>query len=376
DHGHSNLSLADSSFDLWLDGYKAGIPDRKVSIYQKGALAALILDLTIRQLTQNQKNLDDVMRQLWLQFKENGKGYTAQDYQHAAETVAGTSLQNYFKTGYVAEGVTTYYGDYLLARSGVFNWPQYQKELNQYLQKHFADHGHSNLSLADSSFDLWLDGYKAGIPDRKVSIYQKGALAALILDLKIRQLTQNQKSLDDVMRQLWQQFKENGKGYTAQDYQHTAETVAGTSLQNYFDEVINGTAPLEPWLEEALQTVGCTLQTEENVAVSENNFGFKTITKDGKLLISAVAPASPAADALSLEDEIVAVNGRKAELSLQHLLEPDKPQEITFFRNHRLRTAQLRPKTNRFYQNYQVQKLQQASAQQKHNFEQWLKQAF
>lgn len=111
--------------------------------------------------------------------------------------------ENYFRTGYVAEGVTTYYGDYLLARSGIFSADQYFIELNEVCRKHFDDFGQYHLSLADASFDLWLDGYKPGIPDRKVSIYHKGCLAALILDLEIRRATANQKSLDDVLRRLW-----------------------------------------------------------------------------------------------------------------------------------------------------------------------------
>ena len=94
--------------------------------------------------------------------------------------------ENYFRTGYVIEGVTTYYGDLLLARSSVFSQEQYFKEVNNLFKKYFDNFGRFNLSLADSSFDLWVDGYVAGIPNRKVSIYGKGAIAAMILDLEIR----------------------------------------------------------------------------------------------------------------------------------------------------------------------------------------------
>ena len=75
--------------------------------------------------------------------------------------------ENYFRTGYVAEGLTTYYGDYLLARAGVYTADEYFEELNGVLSKHFNDYGHQHYSVADSSFDLWLDGYKPGVPDRK-----------------------------------------------------------------------------------------------------------------------------------------------------------------------------------------------------------------
>ena len=79
------------------------------------------------------------------------------------------SRENYFRTCYIAEGITTYYGEYLLARSHVRTPAQYFEELNTVLRKHFDDAGGDNLSLADASMDLWLDGYKPGVPDRKVS---------------------------------------------------------------------------------------------------------------------------------------------------------------------------------------------------------------
>jgi predicted metalloprotease with PDZ domain len=91
--------------------------------------------------------------------------------------------ENYFRTCFVAEGCTTYYGDLFLKRAGVFSDETYIKELQVYMKRHFENCAHATQSLADSSFDLWLDGYEKGIPNRKVSVYHKGALVALVLDL-------------------------------------------------------------------------------------------------------------------------------------------------------------------------------------------------
>ena len=85
----------------------------------------------------------------------------------------------------MAEGLTTYYGDYLLARCGIRSFEEYILDINSLLQRHFNNFGRYNYSLAESSSDLWLDGYVAGIPNRKVSIYAEGALAAFILDIKM-----------------------------------------------------------------------------------------------------------------------------------------------------------------------------------------------
>jgi predicted metalloprotease with PDZ domain len=169
--------------------------------------------------------------------------------------------ENYFPTCFVVEGATTYYGDLFLRRSGVFDDTAYLRELQIYLKRHFEQSRYAMQSLVESSFDLWLDGYEKSIPNRKVSVYQKGALVTLILDLSIRKLHQHQRSFDDVMRQLWNNFGIPFAGYSLEDYRQVVEQVAGQPLQWYWDECILGNAPLENRLNEALAWVGLQMIT-------------------------------------------------------------------------------------------------------------------
>ncbi|MBJ6119816.1 M61 family metallopeptidase [Pontibacter sp. BT310] len=286
--------------------------------------------------------------------------------------------ENYFKTGYVAEGITTYYGDYMLARSGVFTAKQYFDELSTTLQRYFADYSRHHMSVADSSFDLWLDGYKPGIPDRKVSIYIKGALTALLLDLKLRKETNNRANLDAVMRELWIRFGQQTIGYTEQDYADLVDEIAGQSFRSYFDNYINGTAPIEPVLDEALNYVGCTLKSNENTLLYESRFGFK-VSADQTIKVTAIAPASPAYNSLSIDDELVALNGRKLEQNLQHLLQQLAPTEtitLTLFREKQLQQVMLIPASHTFYPKYSIEKRPDATTIEKQNFKLWLHQEF
>ena len=171
--------------------------------------------------------------------------------------------ENYFSTCFVAEGVTTYYGDLILRQSGVFTDEAYLKELQVVFKRHFEHNGHAFQSLTESSWDLWLDGYDKGVPDRKVSVYHKGAIAALILDLHIRQRTSHGRSLDDVMRLMWQRFGKPFVGYTLNDYRELTEAVAGESLDWYYDLCIFGNSPLETKLNEYLAWVGLQVIDEE-----------------------------------------------------------------------------------------------------------------
>ncbi|RYG46928.1 MAG: M61 family peptidase, partial [Chitinophagaceae bacterium] len=184
--------------------------------------------------------------------------------------------ENYFRTGYVAEGVTTYYGDVLLGRSGVFTEKQYLNELHNLFKRYFDNHGRHNQSVADASYDTWLDGYKPGIPNRKVSIYVNGAMAALILDLEIRHKTSGTKSLDDVMRMLWERFGKTGIGYSDQDYRNIAEEVYGDSLETYFRELIDGKIPHEFYLQKLLPHFGLELKINHSPVISESAYGFRT----------------------------------------------------------------------------------------------------
>ena len=285
------------------------------------------------------------------------------------------SRENYFCTCFIAEGITTYYGEYLLARSHVRTPAQYFEELNTVLRKHYDDAGGQHLSLADASMDLWLDGYKPGVPDRKVSVYHKGSLVALILDLTLRQLSGHARSLDDVMRRLYEEFGKTGVGYTEADYVRIVEEVAGRSMQAYFDKFIYGTAPLVDSLDKVLHTVGCQLLIAENASASEGIFGFRTGMKNERTEVVAIWPASPASAVLTIDDEILAVNGRRVDMNLQVLLSSGEPTyEITVFRQNRLLTVSLTVLPGvTFGQRYAVDKLETADAAQQRGFQQWLK---
>ena len=186
--------------------------------------------------------------------------------------------ENYFETCFVAEGCTTYYGDLFLRRAGVFDDEAYVKELQVYMKRHFENNGLAAQSLTESSFDLWLDGYEKGIPDRKVSVYHKGALVALILDLYLRKKSNHNVSLDTVMQILWQRFGKPFIGYTLKDYQNIAEEIAGEKLDWYWKDCILTNEPLEPHLNNALAFVGVHMSTSGNGSIQlevEDDFNTK-----------------------------------------------------------------------------------------------------
>lgn len=95
-------SVAESSFDAWIKYYRQdeNAPNSVVSYYQKGALVALALDLTIRSATRGRKSLDDVMRMLWKRWRDAGAGYAGVDeaeIEEAAARATGLDLGRHFR---------------------------------------------------------------------------------------------------------------------------------------------------------------------------------------------------------------------------------------------------------------------------------------
>ena len=220
--------------------------------------------------------------------------------------------ENYFRTGFVAEGVTTYMGDLMLYNSGVFNWKEFVKTQNQNLERHLMNYGRYNLSVADSGFDNWLDGYKLGAPNRKTSIYPDAALCMLMVDIEIIKNSNGKNSLHSVMKELYQEFALKSRGYSENDFENLCVKYGGAKVEEIFKNHIYGTKNYIPSLENALNLVGIELKEKKNANLTAQYFGFVAVKENKKLIIKKVEPNSETdKNEIAVEDEITEVNGKK-----------------------------------------------------------------
>jgi predicted metalloprotease with PDZ domain len=218
------------------------------------------------------------------------------------------SKENYSRLGFVYEGLTTYYGDLMLYRSRVFSQEEYFETFNKHLQKHFDNFGRYYLSVADSSFDTWLDGYVNGIPNRKVSIYTEGCLLAFATDILIRKYSDEKYSLDDVCRYLYQNFALKNVGYTYEDYKGICEHYAGRELTNLFENYISGTKDYQPLLDKCLDYIGLTMNIKPSPLFHQSKLGIKVTQEQGKTIVYSLYPNSVADRAgIAVGDEIKSV---------------------------------------------------------------------
>jgi predicted metalloprotease with PDZ domain len=272
--------------------------------------------------------------------------------------------ENYFRTGFVAEGVTTYMGDLMLYNSGVFNWNEFVKTQNQNLERHLMNYGRFNLSVADSGFDNWLDGYKLGAPNRKTSIYPDAALCMLMVDIEIIKNSNGKNSLHSVMKELYQEFALRSRGYSENDFQNICLKYGGEKVKEIFKNHIYGTNNYIPSLETALDLVGLQLKEKKNANLSAQYFGFVAIKENERLIIKKVEPDSEAdQNEISVEDEITEINGIKIKNNFSETLKECK-NKVTFNIKKKFSEKEITLTIGNYYKLLEIVKIEDSSKEQ------------
>ena len=221
---------------------------------------------------------------------------------------------------WVFEGVTSYYDDLALVRSGLITPESYLELLGQTITRVLRGKGRLRQSVEESSFDAWTKFYRqdANSPNHIVSYYAKGALVAMALDLTLRRQTDWTCSLDDVMRECWKRFAE--EGMPERGLESVAAELAGVELDEFFERYARGTADLP--LEQMLHDCGINLHLRAardardlgGKPASDKNplppwLGANLASKDGRSVFGLVQTGSPGERAgLTAGDEAVSIN--------------------------------------------------------------------
>jgi predicted metalloprotease with PDZ domain len=164
------------------------------------------------------------------------------------------STETYTPLLWLFEGFTSYYDDLMLVRSGLIDEADYFKLAAKTINMTLRGSGRHKQSVAESSFDAWTKYYRQdeNSPNAIVSYYGKGSLVGMALDLTIRTDTNGRKSLDDVMRALWQRYgrdfygdgRDAGRGVTEAEVEELFDEVTGLKLKRTLDRYTRGTDDL------------------------------------------------------------------------------------------------------------------------------------
>ncbi len=254
------------------------------------------------------------------------------------------SRAQYSALHYVTEGVTTYYGDLMVWKAGLWNLNQWLQSLNSEMETHYNMPAKDYVSLHEASMMSWVNGYhRQGIPNNRISFYTKGYLVAFLLDTEIRRKTGHGESLDTVMREMYRTVTQAGRGYTRADFQGTAERLAGISLNDFFARYFTGVFELIPALVAAGDFYGFGLNLLTPPGAAEGKLGI-AVTMG--MEVDQVWPGSPAHLAGILRgDQLVAIQGQKLEQNLDELTGYFSAEEndlkIHYFRQNKLASTTL-----------------------------------
>jgi predicted metalloprotease with PDZ domain len=249
--------------------------------------------------------------------------------------------ENYTKLLWVAEGGTAYYEGILLRRAGLISEQKFLEEKASTIEQLQTRPGRFETSLEEASFDAWIKYYRPdeNAVNNQISYYDKGDIVNMMLDITIRTSSGGKKSLDDVLRHLYDEFYKKGRNYTPEDYQKTAEMMAGRSLDDFFSKYVRGTADID--YNEIVGGLGLRLIAKETNA-GKAYIGADLAEDAGRLTIRSLSAGTPAYDqGLNTGDQIVAVDGYRASQNfLQSYIAERKPGDkirLTLFRFDKLR---------------------------------------
>jgi predicted metalloprotease with PDZ domain len=225
-------------------------------------------------------------------------------------------VENYTPLLWLFEGFTSYYDDLMLVRSGIISEATYFKLLGKTVGSVWRGSGRTKQSIAESSFDAWTKYYRQdeNAPNAIISYYTKGSLVGLAFDLTIRAKTGGAKSLDDLMRALWERYGRDfysgasgsGRGVTEKEVEALFDEVSGLRLKSIFERHVRGTEDIP--LAKLYAPFGVKVLDERKTSKPSLNVGVGRDPLGAKLTLVHEGGAAHQGG-LSAGDIVIAVDG-------------------------------------------------------------------
>lgn len=275
----------------------------------------------------------------------------------------GTTEEVYTRQLWIFEGITSYYDELILVRSGVIDRKAYFEMMAETVTRVMRGSGRHKQTLVESSFDAWIKFYKQdeNAPNAIVSYYAKGALFALLLDLTIRLRSDSRLSLDHVMREMWQRYGRPSVGVPEDGFELLVSEVTAMDLKALFDLGVRSTdeLPLQEILAEfavELHMLPAESSKDQGRVVTEPPkavrakpvLGAKWQQLDKRIRLLQVFDGGSAQQAgLAAGDEIIAIDGlsMNAEQMEKYIArqQDDTSIEMHLFRRDELKVIRLTP---------------------------------
>lgn len=233
--------------------------------------------------------------------------------------------ENYTKSLWIAEGITSYYDELALLRAGLVDRTHFLNVLASYINGHENRAGSKFATLHDMSLESWIKEYRPNENSRNTgySYYSKGFVIGALLDAKICQASNGKQSLDDVFKKLYKDFYGAksfgiiGTGYTDEEFLAVCNQIAGTKLDTDFYQWLE-TTETPDYASILEQFKDIDVQYEEKIPLSMH---FQTNTDNGKSTVSYIQRGGMAEKmGLNVNDELISLNGYRVRDNFETLL--------------------------------------------------------
>lgn len=203
---------------------------------------------------------------------------------------------------WVSEGITDYYADLAETRGGVLDAKGFYATTEDKISS-VADL--PPTSLEDASLSTWIHPRDGS----SYIYYPKGSLAGFLLDIMIRDASNNAKSLDDVMRGLYANDYKNNRGFTSDEWWSAVTSAAnGKSFTDFYTRYIDGRDPF-PY-DVVLPLAGLRLVRD---TINEPRVGIATIQDSTGVHVTQIVPGSSAEGAgVQPGDLLISIGGISA----------------------------------------------------------------
>ena len=217
------------------------------------------------------------------------------DYEHEVRTV----------NLWWSEGVTDYYADVILVRAGLDSPADFAQGLATSIGNYRSNPARLLVSPERSSWTVW--DSPAVNNSYVISYYLQGELLGFLLDLAIRDSTDNAKSLDDVMRYLLDHYA-GERGFTRDELVAAVRSATGHDFEEFWRLYVSGATEI-PW-DDYLRAAGWDVVFTEAPDVDARIGSIPPAVQGGRW--RAVAAPGSAAERAGLRtgDELVRINRR------------------------------------------------------------------
>ena len=287
------------------------------------------------------------------------------------------SAETYTKSLWIAEGVTSYYDDLILRRSGLYSAEEYLDAFVSSVNVLKSLPGSRYQSAEEASFDTWTKFYKPdeNSPNVTSSYYTQGTVIGWMLDMAIRRTSRGGRSLDDVMRKAYNDiFLKGNRGYTDKEFEAVCVELGGAEVEEIFDSRVRGRKDVD--YDRYLGYAGLRLTSKEERAEERGFLGAKLKSEGAKTTVATELAGSPAEDmGLAVGDEVLAVGGFRMgadKLSFYiGTMKPGKSLNLTIARNGKLMELSGRVGRRPTFE-YRIQPVKDATGDQKTLFKGWM----